>query len=92
MDTLGKRINVKFLGFVHWFMSINISWTKDHSNTVDQDRYTTSIEAKYLDTSTVIKSKKFYNTTLTYYIIFTKNDLYTSDDQVDELTRKLNMN
>ena len=55
---------------------------KDHSISVDQARYDTSIVAKYLDTSTVEASTKFYKTTLPYDIIFTKDDTYTSDEQV----------
>ena len=35
---------------------------KDHSISVDQARYATSIVAKYLDTATVKGSKKIYNT------------------------------
>ena len=57
VDTLGKRFHVNFLGFLHWFMSMRISHLKDHSISVDQARYTTSIVAKYLDTATV-KVKK----------------------------------
>ena len=57
--TLGKRFNVNFLGFAHWFMSIRISELKDHSIFVDQARYDTSIIAKYLDTATVKLSNKF---------------------------------
>ena len=53
VDTLGKRFHVNFLGFAHWFMSIRISQLKDHSISVDQAIYTTSIVAKYLDNSTV---------------------------------------
>ena len=53
VDTLGKIFHVNFLGFAHWFMSIRISQLKDHSNSVDQDRYATSIVAKELDTATV---------------------------------------
>ena len=60
---------------------------KDHSVSVDQDRYDTSILANYLDTATVKTSEKFYKTTLTYDMIFTKDDAYTSDEQVDNLTR-----
>ena len=58
VDTLGKRFQVNFLGFAHWFMSIRISQLKDHSISVDQARYATSIVAKYLDTATVKVSKK----------------------------------
>ena len=60
---------------------------KDHSISVDQARYDTSIVAKYLDTATVKPSTRFYKTTLPYDIIFTKDDTSTSDEQVDKLTR-----
>ena len=53
IDTLGKRFHVNFLGFAHWFMSIKSSQLKDHSISVDQAIYATSIVAKYLDTATV---------------------------------------
>ena len=33
--TLGKRFNLNFLGYAHWFMSIRISHMKDHSISVD---------------------------------------------------------
>ena len=45
---------------------------KDHSIYVDQDRYATSIVAKYLDTATVKLSTKFYNSRLPDDMIFTK--------------------
>ena len=45
VDTLGKIFHVNFLGFAHWFMSIRISQLKDHSISVDQARYATSIFA-----------------------------------------------
>ena len=76
-----------FLGFAHWFMSIRISHLKDHSISVDQARYATSIVAKYLDTSTVKISNRFYKTTLPDDTIFTKEDVSTSDKQVDNFTR-----
>ena len=47
VETLGKRFHVNFLGYAHWFMSIIISQLKDHSISVDQARYATSIVAKY---------------------------------------------
>ena len=71
VDTLGKRFNVNFLGYAHWFMSIRISQLNDHSISMDQDRYATSIVAKYLDTTTVKVSKTFYKTRLTADMIFT---------------------
>ena len=78
---------MNLLGFAHWFISIRISQLKDHSISVDQARYATSIVAKYLDTSTVKVSKKFYKTTLPSNMIFTKEDVSTSDEQVEILTR-----
>ena len=52
---------------------------KDHSISVDQDRYATSIVAKYLDTATVKVSTKFNKTTFTDDMIFTKEDVFTSN-------------
>ena len=46
VDNLGKRFHVNFLVYSHWFMSIIIFQMKDHSISVDQARYTTSIVAK----------------------------------------------
>ena len=87
MDTLGKRFHVKLLGYAHWFMSIIISQIKDHSISVDQARYDTSIVAKYLDTATVKTSTKFYETNFPSDMIFTKYDTSTSDEKVEKLTR-----
>ena len=72
VDTLGKRCHVNFLGFAHWFMSIIIYQLKDHSISVDQARYATSIVTKYLDTATVKVSNKLYKTTLTADMILPK--------------------
>ena len=72
-------------------MSIRIYQLKDHSIYVDQDRYATSIVAKYLDNATVKVSNKFYKTTLPYDMIFTKEDVSTSDEQVESLTREYNI-
>ena len=83
--------HVNFLGYAHWFMSIRTSQMKDHSISVDQDRYATSIVAKYLDTVTVKASKKFYKTTLPPDMIFTKSDASTSDEQVEKVTREFNI-
>ena len=80
VDTLGNRFHVNLLGFAHWFMSIRISQLKDHSISVDQARYATSIVAKYLDTATVKVSNTFYKTTLPADMIFTKYDVSTSDE------------
>ena len=72
-------------------MSIRISQLKDYSIYVDQARYATSIVEKYLDTTTVKVSNEFYNTTLPCDMIFTKEDVSTSDEQVEKLTRKYNI-
>ena len=72
VDTLGKRFHLNFLGYAHWFMSIIIFQLKYHSIYVDQDRYATSVVAKYLETATVKVSKIFYKTTLPADMIFTK--------------------
>ena len=78
---------MKLLGYAHWFMSIRISQMKDHSISVDQARYATSIVANYFDTATVKVGTKFYKTTLPADMIFTKEDVSTSDEQVENLTR-----
>ena len=82
---------MNFLGFAHLFMSIRISQLKYHSISVDQARYATSIVAKYLDTATVKVSNKFYKTTLPSSMIFTKEDVSTSDEQVERLTKEYNI-
>ena len=91
MDTLGKVFHVEFLGYAYWFMSIRISHMKDHSISVEQARYATSIVAKYLDTATVKSSTNFYKTTFPSDTIFTKYDTYTSDEQLEKLTREFNI-
>ena len=91
VDTLGKRLHVNFLGYAHWFMSIRISQLKDNSISVDQARYATSIVAKYLDTDTVKVSNKFYKTTFPADMIFIKEDVSTSDEKVEKLTREYNI-
>ena len=78
---------MNFLGFAHWFMSIRISQLKDHSISVYQARYATSIVAKYLYTAILKASNNFYKTTLPSDMIFTKEDVSTSDEKVESLTR-----
>ena len=58
------RFYVNFLGYAHWFMPISISEMRDHSISVDQAIYTTSIVEKHLDTATVKANETFYETTL----------------------------
>ena len=64
VDIPGNIFHVNFLGYAHWFMSIIISHMKDHSISMDQAIYATSIFEKYLDTSTVKVRTKFYKTTI----------------------------
>ena len=91
VDNLGKRFHVNFLVYAHWSMSIIIYQLKDHYISVDQARYATSIVAKYLDTATVKVSNKFYKTILPADMIFTKEDVSTSDEQIEKLTREYNI-
>ena len=46
VDTLRNIFHVNFLGYAHWFMSIRISQLKDHSISVDQAIYATSVVEK----------------------------------------------
>ena len=64
---------------------------KDHSISVDQARYATYVVSKYLDTTTVNASTKFYKTVLPSDMVSTKDDTYTSDEQVEKLTREFNI-
>ena len=64
---------------------------KYHSISLDRAIYATSVVAMHLDNVTVKTSKRFYNTTLTSVIIFTKDDVSTSDEQVENLTREFNI-
>ena len=91
VDTLGKIFHANFLGYSHWFMSIRIFKLKDHSISVNQDRYVTYVVAKYLDTATVKEIKKFYKTTLPSDMIFKKHDKSTSNEQVEKLSSELNI-
>ena len=92
MDNPGKIFHMKFLGYAHWFMLIRISQMKYHSISVYKARYSTSIVTKYLDNSTVKASTKIYKTTFLYDIMFTKDDVSTSDEQVGNLTGEFNIN
>ena len=72
-------------------MSIIISQLKDYSISVDQARYATSVVENYLYTATVKVSNKFYKTTLPVDTIFTKEDVSTSDEKIEKLTREYNI-
>ena len=63
VDTLGKRFDVNFLGYEHWFMSIRISQLKGNYISVYQARCDTSVVSKYLDTATIKEKSKFHNNT-----------------------------
>ena len=78
MDTLGKKFHVNFLRYAHWFMSIIIYPMKDHSISLDQARYATSILDKYSDTDSVKTSTKFYKSTSPSDMILTKAYEFTS--------------
>ena len=86
-----KIFHVNFLGYAHWFMSIIISQSKDHSISVEQARYATSIVAKYLDTATVKARTKFNKITLPANMIFTKGVVSTKDENVEKLNREYNI-
>ena len=62
---------------------------RDHLISVYQARYATSIEAKYLENTTVKKRIKFYNTTFPSDMISTKDDASTRDEKFEKLTREL---
>ena len=53
---------------------------KDHSFSVDQARYATSIVAKYSDTATSKTSTQFYKNIFPFDLIFTKADESTSGE------------
>ena len=91
VDTLGKRLHVNFIRYAHRFTPIRISQLKDHSISVDQSRYCTSIFWNYLDTATIKENSKYHKTTLPHNIIFTKEDVYSSDEQVEVLSRYYNI-
>ena len=54
-------------------------------------KWDTSDVAKYLDTAIVKLSNKFYKATLPADMIFTKEDVSTSDEQMEKLTREYNI-
>ena len=91
MDDIGKIFHVNFLVYAHWFMSIIISQMKDYSISVYQDRYVTSVMAKYLDTVTVKTRIKFYKTNFLSDMIFTKAYASTSDEKIAKLTMEFNI-
>ena len=91
VETPGQRFHVNFLEFSHWFMSIIISHLKNHYISVDQDKYSYCVVDKYIDTDTANKSTKFYKTTLTSDMIFSKDYVSTSYEKVEKLSRDFNI-
>ena len=84
LDTIGNILHVNFLVYANWFMSISISQMKDHSISLDQAIYDTSILDKYLYTYTFKTSKKLYKTNLSSGMVLIKYDVSTSDEQVEK--------
>ena len=68
-------------------MLIRISQLEEYYSSVDQARYSNFVVTKYIDNITVKKSKKFYKTTLSSDMIFTKDDVSTIYDKVEKLSR-----
>ena len=58
-----------------------IKQIKDYSISLDRDRYSTSVVAKYLDTATVKEISKCHKTALTHDMIFAKEYASTSDEK-----------
>ena len=58
-ENLRKRFHLKFLGYAHWSTPIRIYQMRENSISVNQNRYDTSIVAKYLDTDT-FKTSNFF--------------------------------
>ena len=78
---------MNFLGYAHWFISIIISQLKEHSISVDQAIYATSVVSKYLDTVTIKDERKFHKNALPHDMVFTKEDYSTIYEQVETLSR-----
>ena len=91
VETLGSIFHVNFLGYANWLTSISISQIKDHSISVYQARYSSSILANYQDTIRFKTSKKFYKNTFPSDMIFTKYGVSTDGEQVEMLTREFNI-
>ena len=91
VDTPGERFHTSSLGYAHWFMSIRFYQMKENFISLYQDRYDTSIVAKYLDNATFKTSTNFYKTNFPYDMIFTKADTSTSDDKVEKLAMEFNI-
>ena len=62
-----------------------------YSISVDQARYDASIVVKYLDTATVKVRSKFYKTIFPADMICTKEDVSTSDEKTENVTREYNI-
>ena len=67
-------------------MYIGISQLKDHSISVNQDKYATSVVKDYLDTATIKENPKLHKTTLPHDMIFTKEDASISGEKLGVLS------
>ena len=82
---------MKFLGYAHCFMPISISQLKNHSISVYQVRYDTSVFANYIDTDTIKENSNDHKATSFHDITFTKEYAYTVDEKVEVLSREYNI-
>ena len=89
--TLGNIFPVNFLVFSNCFISIRIYQMKDHSISEDQAKYSTFVVDKHLDTDKVKTSTNFYKNTFPYDMIFIKDSLSNSYEQVYKLAREFNI-
>ena len=81
-----KEIPYELLG-----ISTLVIFNQNFSYEGDEARYATSVVPKYLDTSRVKASKNVYKTNFAFDITFAKSDASTGDEQVEKLTRDLNI-
>ena len=68
-------------------MSIRVSKFRNYYISVDKVAYDKSDVEKYLDTVTIKENSKSRKTTLPHDMLFTKEDAYTNDNQVNVLSR-----
>ena len=72
-------------------LSIRISQVKNNSISVDEARYSTSVVAKYLDTTTIKENSEFHKTTLTHDIKLIKEYLSIIDEKLGVLSIEYNI-
>ena len=91
VEELGKYYHVNFLGYIHWFMLIQITQKPDYSIVIDQSRYCLAMVNKYLNNTTVSNSAKVHARPLPADMTFTKDHASENDVQVEELMRTYNL-